>query len=1187
MRVRLLTVVALLSAALGCARRPAATPPPGPTAAVSAAPSATHAPAGPLPSVVAELSFALPGGDAYQPQALALDEAGQAWVLCYDDGTGERSALVRVDPAAGMRPAPLPLPGRSLGPLAVGGGRAYLGYEDGERRQRLAALDLATGQVVADVASEFLYSDSTPVATPDGRLILPLADRLEVRDGATLAVLGSLPYGEAATDSALAAGPGRERLYLAAGGRIRAYRTADLAPLWEAAGRPGRVRLTACQAGRRLYAQYEAYEGGELVVTVEVYEAESGRTLGALPAPLEPGVQLVAADSDRGHLVLAESAWPGVRLRQTDLGGLPTGAVAEIASWATGYTTSQERLFALVPGDHLLVAFDLASLSLLAEEPTGIEIRHLVADPARERVYLNDSAGRVHTVDTRTYAPLASVAAGRGELTLDADNGLLFVGREPEGHEVTVLAGEPLAATAVITGGYRVAVDSLGQRAFVGYTALRDPTPGEVQVWDTRTFQRLGAIAQRGEPAYNPLRNEVYLQDYSAYVVDGETLAVTGELTPDIGQTPPGLQGCNGCTSVSHIAVDPALDTIAVSLHTHATGGGPGTVLQPRLFSATTLELVSHTVTVLPRATGGPAPFILPADGGRVYEGQRFLRYVAYSGALAYEPGAAEPGEAREGLPLSLYLPESGVGLSAQQEHLLAFDAVRWQPLGWLPGYRIGEVDLAGHRLYAWQRAELTVLSFSGGQPPPSPPPAPLAAARGPVREIVLSPDYGQDRTIFAAAGQLLRSTDGGASWLCLQGGLPPVGQGVVAAYSLALSPTYGADRTLFAGGRVGEPVGLGVWRSTDGGETWTPAWAGLEHLRVERVVASPAYAHDRTLLAYCQYSEFWRGEGGTSLFQSTDGGEHWTRLATRPNAGDPPPLPRPEELLPYPAEPVRFRVSPQADAIERSTDGGASWREVLRRADRARLPLAVARADDAQVYALYPDRLFRSTDGGDTWHEAGDAALVREDYARYYTALAVGQGEGGRPVVALGDQAGAILVLDPAALHWLPAAAPPTPAPTATAAPPPPASPTPCALAPRGPAPARLGCAVDDGGEVQMAWQPFERGHMLWRADTREVYVLSTAGGANTWAAYADEWQEGLPDRDPALVPPAGLEQPIRGFGTVWREQLGGPQAAVGWARAAERGYGGYAQAFEHGLLLAAPEGRAYALFDDGSWQE
>ena len=105
----------------------------------------------------------------------------------------------------------------------------------------------------------------------------------------------------------------------------------------------------------------------------------------------------------------------------------------------------------------------------------------------------------------------------------------------------------------------------------------------------------------------------------------------------------------------------------------------------------------------------------------------------------------------------------------------------------------------------------------------------------------------------------------------------------------------------------------------------------------------------------------------------------------------------------------------------------------------------------------------------------------------------------------------------------------------------------------------------------------------MFWREDARHIYVLRQDA---TWAEYEDTWSQGQPDRDPDLAPPKGLYQPIHGFGKVWRESLGGPEAWIGWATAIERGFHTVVQPLTKGLLLKGENGVIYVLYDDGTWE-
>jgi hypothetical protein len=94
----------------------------------------------------------------------------------------------------------------------------------------------------------------------------------------------------------------------------------------------------------------------------------------------------------------------------------------------------------------------------------------------------------------------------------------------------------------------------------------------------------------------------------------------------------------------------------------------------------------------------------------------------------------------------------------------------------------------------------------------------------------------------------------------------------------------------------------------------------------------------------------------------------------------------------------------------------------------------------------------------------------------------------------------------------------------------------------------------------------------MLWRSDDMEVYVLYLQGGTNTntgtWKVYRDDW-DGSDPNGVGLSPPPGLQEPVRGFGWVWRTFLGGPNSQIGWARQEERGICVNVQSFERGFIF------------------
>lgn len=87
-----------------------------------------------------------------------------------------------------------------------------------------------------------------------------------------------------------------------------------------------------------------------------------------------------------------------------------------------------------------------------------------------------------------------------------------------------------------------------------------------------------------------------------------------------------------------------------------------------------------------------------------------------------------------------------------------------------------------------------------------------------------------------------------------------------------------------------------------------------------------------------------------------------------------------------------------------------------------------------------------------------------------------------------------------------------------------------------------------------------FQHGRMVWLQEIRagstainnQILVLYEDG---SWVQFDDTWSEGQPESDPGIVPPAGLYQPIRGFGKLWRDNAA-VRDKLGWALAPEQGY-------------------------------
>ena len=109
----------------------------------------------------------------------------------------------------------------------------------------------------------------------------------------------------------------------------------------------------------------------------------------------------------------------------------------------------------------------------------------------------------------------------------------------------------------------------------------------------------------------------------------------------------------------------------------------------------------------------------------------------------------------------------------------------------------------------------------------------------------------------------------------------------------------------------------------------------------------------------------------------------------------------------------------------------------------------------------------------------------------------------------------------------------------------------------------AELGCPTGAATTVWSAWQPFERGQMIWRLGGT-IYSYANDGD---WTQYTDSW-DGSDLNNTRGTPPSGLQAPLRGFGHLW-ETIDAIFSDLGWATGDEWGFCARIQDFEKGTLI------------------
>ena len=179
----------------------------------------------------------------------------------------------------------------------------------------------------------------------------------------------------------------------------------------------------------------------------------------------------------------------------------------------------------------------------------------------------------------------------------------------------------------------------------------------------------------------------------------------------------------------------------------------------------------------------------------------------------------------------------------------------------------------------------------------------------GSVAALAMSPNYAVDHTVFAGlrGRGVYRTTDGGESWQAS-------GLGDQVIVDLAISPNYATDRTIFAAAGL-SPSGFNIYRSTDGGATWqtpniTPYAYGFKPLIGLSI--SPDFANDHTVYALNGAETYKSSDGGLTYFKASG----WFASHTITNLAISPA---------YASDHILF-AAVQNDQLYKSIDGGAHW---------------------------------------------------------------------------------------------------------------------------------------------------------------------------------------------------------------------------------------------------------------------
>jgi photosystem II stability/assembly factor-like uncharacterized protein len=277
----------------------------------------------------------------------------------------------------------------------------------------------------------------------------------------------------------------------------------------------------------------------------------------------------------------------------------------------------------------------------------------------------------------------------------------------------------------------------------------------------------------------------------------------------------------------------------------------------------------------------------------------------------------------------------------------------------------------------------------------------------GPIGAIAVAPSNpnviyvgtgaGIIRPDLAIGNGVYKSTDGGRTWQHL--GLRD--SQMIAA--IAVDPVN-ADRFFVA--VLGHPYGpnaeRGVFRSTDGGRTFEKVLYKDEYTSANEVLLEPRNPNILYATLWSQQQSFIEGQGfgnaGMGIFKSTDGGTTWTQLSE----GLPTILQANIAIAPSDQNILYATIAPGQGPIGfyKSTDGGAHWFQAIKgpgapaglqqdmrplaRIGGGDLPTVAVDPKDPQVVYTASTVMWRTIDGGISW-SAVRGAPGGDDYQRIW----------------------------------------------------------------------------------------------------------------------------------------------------------------------------------------------------------
>jgi len=265
----------------------------------------------------------------------------------------------------------------------------------------------------------------------------------------------------------------------------------------------------------------------------------------------------------------------------------------------------------------------------------------------------------------------------------------------------------------------------------------------------------------------------------------------------------------------------------------------------------------------------------------------------------------------------------------------------------------------------------------------------------GRITDVEMHSSSFQIMYLCAASGGIFKSTDAGVTWAPIFDSQPTLSIGDLAIAPSDANTLYAGTGEGNAGGGSVTYDGMGIYKSTDAGNTWS--YAGLDSTRnTGRIAVNP---FNKDILYVAAMGDLFGNTTQRGIYKTSNGGTTWQQvLFQNDSTGGTDIVVHPQHpdtvfacLWTRIRRPERRNYGGPASGIYRSYDGGATWVKLTNGLSSlgilGRVGIDISQTDPNILYATFTDPsganigIYKTTDLGDTWTPVTQAASTAYSY--------------------------------------------------------------------------------------------------------------------------------------------------------------------------------------------------------------